>query len=160
VQALQQFRALSASLLLAAFAGSAFAQVPADARPAGPPEPHGRLLLVLPFENRSGAANLDWIGEAFPDVLNRRLNAAGFLTISRGDRLYAFDHLGLPLNLQPTRATAIRIAQTLDADYVIFGHYTTTANQITADAEILDVSDLHMARRSARTETRASCWRR
>jgi tetratricopeptide (TPR) repeat protein len=144
VQALQQFRALSASLLLAAFAGSAFAQVPADARPAGPPEPHGRLLLVLPFENRSGAANLDWIGEAFPDVLNRRLNAAGFLTISRGDRLYAFDHLGLPLNLHPTRATAIRIAQTLDADYVIFGHYTTTANQITADAEILDVSDLHI----------------
>jgi len=128
--------------------------------PAGPPEPHGRLLLVLPFENRSGAANLDWIGEAFPDVLNRRLNAAGFLTISRGDRLYAFDHLGLPLNLQPTRATAIRIAQTLDADYVIFGHYTTTANQITADAEFWTFPICTLARRSARTETRASCWRR
>jgi tetratricopeptide (TPR) repeat protein len=128
--------------------GCAFAQEPAAARQAGPAEPHGRLLLVLPFENRSGVANLDWIGEAFPDVLNRRLNAAGFLTISRGDRLYAFDHLGLPLNLQPTRATAIRIAQTLDADYVIFGHYMTsanqTANQITADAEILDVSGLHI----------------
>ena len=150
VQALQRFRALSASLLLLGWVvgGCTFAQEPADARPAGTSEPHGRLLLVLPFENRSGAANLDWIGEAFPDVLNRRLNAAGFLTISRGDRLYAFDHLGLPLNLQPTRATAIRIAQTLDADYVIFGHYTTpanqTGNQLTADAEILDVSGLHI----------------
>jgi tetratricopeptide (TPR) repeat protein len=150
VQALQRFRALSASLLLLGWVvgGCTFAEEPADVRPAGTSEPHGRLLLVLPFENRSGAPNLDWIGEAFPDVLNRRLNAAGFLTISRGDRLYAFDHLGLPLNLQPTRATAIRIAQTLDADYVIFGHYTTpanqTGNQLTADAEILDVSGLHI----------------
>jgi len=105
---------------------------------------HGRLLLVLPFENRSGVANLDWMSEGFPDVLNRRLNAAGFLTISRGDRLYAFDHLGLPLNLQPSRATAIRIAQTLDADYVIFGNYALTNQAITANAEILDVSGLKL----------------
>jgi len=107
-------------------------------------EAHGRLVLVLPFENRSGNTALDWMSEAFPDVLNRRLNAAGFLSISRGDRLYAFDHLGLPLNLEPTRATAIRIAQTLDADYVIFGHYTVAANQITADAVILDVTGLRL----------------
>jgi tetratricopeptide (TPR) repeat protein len=119
-------------------------------QPAG--EPHGRLVLVLPFENRSGDAALGWMSEAFPNVLNRRLDEAGFLTISRGDRLYAFDHLGLPLNLEPTRATAIRIAQTLDADYVIFGHYTTSAsaaanpggNSITAAAEILDVSGLRL----------------
>jgi tetratricopeptide (TPR) repeat protein len=111
---------------------------------------------VLPFENRTGNASLDWMGEAFPDVLNRRLNSAGFLTISRGDRLYAFDHLGLPLNLEPTRATAIRIAQTLDADYVVFGHYTIAQSQaagqttsqaadhIAAHAELLDVSALRV----------------
>ena len=115
-----------------------------EAGSAKPEEPHGRLLLVLPFENRSGVANLDWLSEAFPDVLNRRLNAAGFLTISRGDRLYAFDHLGLPLSLEPSRATAIRIAQLLDADYVIFGHYTLTANEIAAEAEILDVTGLKL----------------
>ncbi|HKR27043.1 MAG TPA: tetratricopeptide repeat protein [Acidobacteriaceae bacterium] len=130
-------------LLLAAAA--ACAQEPSDAKPAEPGQMHGRLLLVLPFENRSGVANLDWISEGFPDVLNRRLNAAGFLTISRGDRLYAFDHLGLPLNLQPSRATAIRIAQTLDADYVIFGNYALTNNALTAHAEILDVSGLKLS---------------
>jgi tetratricopeptide (TPR) repeat protein len=36
----------------------------------------------------------------------------------------------------------------LDADYVVFGHYTTggaqAGNQVTADAEILDVTGLHM----------------
>ncbi len=136
------------------------AQEPSAAKPSEPAEVHGRLLLVLPFENRTGNASLDWMGEAFPDVLNRRLNSAGFLTISRGDRLYAFDHLGLPLNLEPTRATAIRIAQTLDADFVIYGHYTIAAgeagnqaasrtstqqpNRITADAEVLDVSALRL----------------
>jgi tetratricopeptide (TPR) repeat protein len=132
------------------FAAAACAQEPADTKPQEPPEIHGRLLLVLPFENRTesaapgSAGNLDWISEAFPDVLNRRLNSAGFLTISRGDRLYALDHLGLPLKLQPSRATAIRIAQTLDADYVIFGSYSLTNNQLTADAQILDVSGLRL----------------
>jgi len=121
-----------------------FAQEPAESKPAEPAQVHGRLLLVLPFENKSGVANIDWMGEAFPDVLNRRLNSAGFLTISRGDRLYAFDHLGLPLSLHPSRATAIRIAQTLDADYVLFGSYTLGANQITATAEVLDVTGLKL----------------
>ena len=151
MQVLRRFRAVFVVLL---FAAAACAQEPADAKPAEPAEVHGRLLLVLPFENRtegatpgSGAAdagNQGWISEAFPDVLNRRLNSAGFLTISRGDRLYAFDHLGLPLNLQPSRATAIRIAQTLDADYVIFGSYSLANNQLTADAQVLDVSGLRL----------------
>ncbi len=106
---------------------------------------HGHLLLILPFENHSGVADLNWIGEAFPDILNRRLNSAGYMAIGRGDRLYAFDHLGLPLNLQPSRAMTIRIAQMLDADYVVFGSYTTDNNhQLTAQAEILDVPALRL----------------
>ncbi len=141
MQAFRRFRVLLACLLLA---GAACAQEPADTKPAEPAQVHGRLLLALPFENKTGVAGLDWMGGAFPDILNRRLNSAGFLTISRGDRLYAFDRLGLPLNLEPSRATAIRIAQTLDADYVIFGNYTLGANQITATAEILDVSALRL----------------
>ena len=139
-------RGVAAVLLLTALAvaGVARAQEPAEAKPEEPNEVHGRLLLVLPFENKSGVASLDWVGEAFPEVLNRRLNSAGYLTISRGDRLYAFDHLGLPLNLEPSRATAIRIAQTLDADYVIFGHYTLTNNALEATAEVLDVGALEL----------------
>lgn len=130
--------------MVLAAAGVVRAQEPAEAKPEEPAEVHGRLLLVLPFENKSGVANLDWVGEAFPEVLNRRLNSAGFLTISRGDRLYAFDHLGLPLTLEPSRATAIRIAQTLDADYVVFGHFTLTNNAIEATAEVLDVGALQL----------------
>ena len=130
-----------------AWAWTARGQEATETKPAETGEPHGRLILVLPFENRSGDKSLDWMGAAFPDVLNRRLNSAGFLTIGRGDRLYAYDHLGLPLDLQPTRATAIRIAQMLDADYVVFGRFAAIpgqANAITADAEILDVTGLRL----------------
>jgi tetratricopeptide (TPR) repeat protein len=144
VVSFRRFRPLFACILLAA-TGSALAQDPAQTKPVGPSQMHGRLLLVLPFENRTGTAGLNWIGEAFPDILNRRLNSSGYMAIGRGDRLYAFDHLGLPLNLQPSRAMTIRIAQMLDADYVIFGSYTVDQNQqLTATAEILDVPALRL----------------
>ena len=54
---------------------------------AADPTAHGRLLLIFPFENRTSQPNFDWIGEGAADILNRRLDSAGFLTISRGDRL-------------------------------------------------------------------------
>ena len=117
----------------------------------------GRLILVLPFENRSGQSNLSWISDSFPDTLNQRLNSAGFLTITRDDRQYALDHLGLPVDFKPSRATTIRIAQTLDADYVIVGSFNvvnpTAANpgtpnpppRITVQAQVLEVNRLRMS---------------
>lgn len=86
---------------------------------------NGRVVLVLPFENRSGNPSLNWVGDSFPDTLDARLNAAGFLTISQDDRRYAFDHLGLPTDFRPSRATTIRIAEQLDADFVIVGSFST-----------------------------------
>jgi tetratricopeptide (TPR) repeat protein len=139
------------SLLLAvlAWVWTASAQEASETKPAEAAQAHGRLVLVLPFANQSGDKDLGWISLAFPDVLNRRLGSTGFLTISRGDRLYAYDHLGLPTDLQPTRATAIRIAQMLDADYVIFGHFGTvgegSSKQLSAQALILDVSGLRLS---------------
>ena len=100
-----------------------FASSAATAQTAG-----GRVVLVLPFDNRSGDPSLNWIGDSFPDTLNKRLNSAGFLTISHDDRVYAYDHLGLPTDLQPSRATTIRIAQQLDANFVIIGSYTVQPN--------------------------------
>ena len=119
---------------------STFAQQPADTPGNG-----GRVVLVLPFDNRSGQPTLSWIGDAFPDTLNQRLNSAGFLTISRDDRLYALDHLGYPLDFKPTRATSIRIAQTLDANFVVVGSFNVTDGRISVQAQVLDVSQLRMS---------------
>ena len=78
-------------------------------------------------------------------MLNRRLASAGFLPISRDDRLYALDHLGLPSTFQPSRASAIRLAQTLDADYVIVGSFSTTGARFQAKAQVLKMEALHMS---------------
>jgi tetratricopeptide (TPR) repeat protein len=106
----------------------------------------GHLVLVLPFENRSGVAALNWIGDSFPDTLNQRLNSAGFLAISKDDRQFALDHLGLPIDFRPTRATTIRIAQTLDADYVIVGSYSVDNNRIAVQARVLEVKPLRLSK--------------
>ncbi len=105
----------------------------------------GRVLLVLPFDNRTGQPNLEWIAESFAETMNVRLSSAGYLTISRSDRDYALDHLGLPLGFRPSRATTIRIAQTLDAEYVIVGHYSIENARIVAQAQVLDVNGLRMS---------------
>jgi tetratricopeptide (TPR) repeat protein len=122
------------------------ADSPADIR-----QPGGRLVLVLPFDNRSGQPNLNWIGDSFPYTLDQRLTSAGFLTISRDDRQYALDHLGLPPDFKPSRATTIRIAQTLDADYVIVGSFDVEdagagAPRISVQAQVLEVNQLRMSK--------------
>jgi tetratricopeptide (TPR) repeat protein len=100
---------------------------------------------VLPFDNRSGQPDLAWIGESFPDTLNQRLTSAGFLTISRDDRQYALDHLGFPADFRPTRATTIRIAQTLDANYVVIGSYNVSNGRISVQSQVLEVNNLRMS---------------
>ncbi len=105
----------------------------------------GRVVLVLPFDNRSGQTNLAWIGDSFPDILNQRLTSAGFLTITRDDRQYALEHLGLPVDFRPSRATTIRIAQTLDADFVVVGSYTADQGHISAQAQVLEVNKLRLS---------------
>jgi tetratricopeptide (TPR) repeat protein len=126
------------------FSVSAPAQnTPAD--PTAGAAAHGRLLLVLPFENHGSQASLDWIGEGASNILNRRLDSAGFLPIGRGDRLYALDRLGLPQSFQPSHATTIRIAQMLDADSVVLGYYTLSGDHFTATAQILDVKALKLS---------------
>lgn len=153
------------ALLLLAFAGSSHslwsqAAAPAPLRvqtPSAPAEPRGQLLLVLPFDNQLPQASLDWIGAAVPEVLNRRFASAGFLPISSSDRAYALDHLGLPHDFRPSHASTLRLAQAVDAEYVVLGTYRVEArpdgSHITAAARVLDVRNLKM---SAPLEEQAS----
>ena len=125
--------------------GHGRAQTQATSTDAAVTAPPGRLILVLPFDNHSGNAALDWVGDSFPDTLNRRLSSSGFLTITREDREYALDHLGLPAGFRPTRATTLRIAQTLDADYVVVGSYTVSAGKLQVQAQVVRVNQLQMS---------------
>ena len=105
----------------------------------------GRVVLVMPFDNQSGQSPLEWIGDSFPDTLNQRLTSAGYLTISREDREFALEHLGLPTDFKPSRATMIRIAQNLDADFVVVGSFTVKDSRISVEARLLDVKQLRLS---------------
>jgi tetratricopeptide (TPR) repeat protein len=150
MRSLSKFIALYFALVaIFAYGAVALAQTPET--------PEGRVVLVLPFDNHSGNASLNWIGDSFPDTLNKRLNSAGFLTISHDDRQFAYEHLGLPADFRPTRATTIRIAEQLDANYVILGNYSVqpgqasgTANsaagsRITIQARVLSIDELRLS---------------
>lgn len=129
------------------------AQSPADdARSAAD---RGRILLVLPFDNRTGQLSLEWIREAAADLLSSRFASAGFAPMTRADRIYALDHLGLPQSFQPSRASSLKLAQTLDADSIVVGSYSTDGTQILAEAQLVDVPHLRMgAAVTARGEMR------
>jgi len=133
----------------------------------------GRILLVLPFDNLTSPvtpalpasanptpvspdsaklatasldpASLDWIREAAPDILNSRFTSAGFFPLTREDRLYALDHLGLPETFQPSRATALKIAEILDANYVLIGSFSVDAGKLTLHSRIVDVARLRLS---------------
>lgn len=107
--------------------------------------PTTQTILVLPFENTSKAPGIEWIGEAFPEVLGQRLSSPGLYVISREDRNYAFDRMGIPANVRPSRATLYRIAEQMDADFVVLGDYTFDGQTFTSHAQVLDMKRLRLS---------------
>jgi len=137
--------ALAAAMLLMlaqAAAICALGQAEADMGSTGG---RGRILLVLPFENRSGQPSLEWIREAAPEVLGSRFAAVGFAPMNRADRMYALDHLGLPQGFHPSRASSLKLAETLDADSIVVGSFVTDGSGIVAEAQVVDVPHLRMS---------------
>jgi tetratricopeptide (TPR) repeat protein len=79
--------------------------------------------LVLPFSNASGNATLDWVGESIAESVREALAAQGIMTHDRDDRQEVYRRLGVRPYAQLTRATIIKIGQTLDAEKVIYGEF-------------------------------------
>ncbi len=104
-----------------------------------------RTLLVLPFENESKAPGLEWIRESFPELLGQRLASPLLYIVSREDRNTAFDRAGIPLNVHLSRATLYRIAEQIDADYVVLGTYNFDGQTFTATAQLLDMKALTLS---------------
>jgi tetratricopeptide (TPR) repeat protein len=127
-------------LFLAAFA----VPVSTLAQQGEPPHPT-QILLIMPFENTSNTPGIDWIGEAFPEVLGQRLNSGPLFLVSRSDRLSALDRLGIPAVAKPSRATVYQVAQELDADYVLMGDYRVDGNKLTVRAHLMDMGRLRLS---------------
>ena len=101
-------------------------------------------MVILPFDNTSKAPGLEWIGESFSEVLGQRMSIPSLVMYTRDDRMAAFERLGIPSNLRPSRATVFRISEEMDVDYVVMGRYTFDGQTFTASAQLLDMDNLKM----------------
>jgi tetratricopeptide (TPR) repeat protein len=118
------------AVLLVLLSAVAFAQGPATA---------GQTVLVVPFDNQSKAPGIEWISDSFPELLQERLNSPTLFVLPRPDRIRAYDRVGIPIELHPSRAILYRIAEQLDVDYVVLGQYGFDGRTFTATAQLLDM---------------------
>ncbi len=83
-------------------------------------------VAVLPLFNinNSVAPDLDWIGESAAETIHGALSSYNVLALSREDRVEVYRRLGVKPTVLLTRATVMKIGQTLDAGQVVFGDYT------------------------------------
>ena len=103
-----------------------------------------QTVLILPFENTSKAPGLEWISEAFPEVLGEGGGSSEIYIIPRDDRTAAFDRMGVPVGAKLSRETLYRISEQIDADYVVLGRYDYDGQIFTASAQLLDMKKLYL----------------
>src|SRR6202790_5669575 len=110
------------------------------ARGAAPEASQQGIYLVFPFENEGASPRLDWLGEGLEELTIQRLSAAGQQVYSHAGRTGELDRSGLPSTAKLSRASMLRIAQNMDADYVVFGRFTSDGQSLMVESQILRVS--------------------
>jgi tetratricopeptide (TPR) repeat protein len=86
----------------------------------------GDVVMVLPFENTSNRPEYNWVGESFADSLTELLNKPGLMSVSGDERSLAYQRVGLPETMIPSRATSIKLAREARASMIVLGTYTVT----------------------------------
>lgn len=102
------------------------------------------IYLVFPFENAGASPTLDWLGEGLEELTIQRLSAAGQQVYSHDGRTEELDRSGLPPTAKLSRASMLRIAQNMDADFVIFGRFTSDGQSLTIESRILRISPIRL----------------
>jgi len=113
---------------------------PAQSSPSSGNLRAGDLFLVLPFEPTVRTPQHAWLGDGLGELFSSRLAEDGRLVFPRNDWIAALEKLGLPPSTRFTRATMLKVAQQMDADYVIFGEYGTDGKRLTLTARVLQIS--------------------
>lgn len=116
------------------------AQAAADQRkPLAQASQHAHFL-VFPFENRSADPRLEWLSEGLEELTIQRLSSSGQHVYTHEGRAAELERYGLPATARLSRATMLRLAGDLDADYVIFGSFTSDGKNLSVDGRLLRVS--------------------
>jgi tetratricopeptide (TPR) repeat protein/TolB-like protein len=139
----RSFRWLVMGICLLAGTGQLVARQSSASSPASHSAlPQEGVFLVFPFENLGASPRLDWIGEGLEELSIQRLSAAGRQVFSHAGRLNEMDRYGLPSSARLSRATMLHIAQEMDADYIVFGSFTSDGKTLSVSARVLRVSPL------------------
>jgi tetratricopeptide (TPR) repeat protein/TolB-like protein len=120
-------------------AGSLGAQQPAPASRVSATTASQGIYLVFPFENSGASSRLDWLGEGLEELTIQYLSDSGNQVYSNAGRAGELERYGLPSSARLSRATMLRVAQDLDADYVVFGSFTSDGTTLSVDARLLRV---------------------
>jgi tetratricopeptide (TPR) repeat protein len=97
------------------------------------------VYVVFPFENRGASPHLDWLGEGLEELIIQRLSAAGEAVYAHSGRAGQLERYGLPLTAKLSRATMLRIAEDLDADYVVYGSFSSDGTSLLLESHVLRV---------------------
>src|SRR5215510_8621024 len=81
------------------------------------------IIVAMPFENLSGRAEYNWVGESFAAALSELLDKPGLVAIRPDERNVAYKQEVLPPTAILTRATMIKIAERAGATLVVIGTY-------------------------------------
>jgi tetratricopeptide (TPR) repeat protein/TolB-like protein len=120
---------------------AALAQQPAPRNRIAPTSSYQQgVFLVFPFENAGSSPRLDWLGEGLEELTIQRLSAAGEQVYSHAGRITELERYGLPHTSKLSRATMLHAAEDLDADFVVFGKYTSNGTSLTVEARVLKVN--------------------
>ncbi len=113
------------------------------ARPsAGGRGPQQGVYLVFPFQNVGASPRLDWLGEGLEELTIQYLSAAGQQVYSHAGRAAEFERDGLPFSARLSRASMLRIAQDLDADFVIFGSFASDGKSLSVESRVLRIDPI------------------
>jgi tetratricopeptide (TPR) repeat protein len=100
------------------------------------------VYLVFPFENAGASPRLDWLGEGLEELTIQALSAGGLQVYSHSGRTTEQERNGLPFSAKLSRASMLRVGQDLDADFVIFGSFTSDGKTLTIDSRVLRTDPL------------------
>lgn len=96
-------------------------------------------VLVVPFQADASSGRTFWLGEGAALLVGDQLRALGVATVSRRHRVRALDELRLPTAAPLSRATAIRVGQTLGVDALVLGGVELDDRVVTLRARVLAI---------------------
>ncbi|HQU82942.1 MAG TPA: tetratricopeptide repeat protein [Pyrinomonadaceae bacterium] len=109
-------------------------------------------VLILPFENTSGKAEFNWVGESFAESLAdlfglKEVRATRLDVVSNDERKLIQQKLRIPLTNLPSLATSLKLARESNATILIAGKYNIipaqgdTAATLNVTAKIIRVNE-------------------